>query len=497
MKMTKQYVIHLIIGIISLGVLASCEYEESGDYLSSEAYYDEGMYVNTTGDQYNEIQENPFVSTVEEATTTFSIDADGASYANVKRFIEEGQMPPKNAVRIEELINYFPMYYADQHPDHPLSVNGELSDCPWAEGHQLLRIGVMGDQIPRDELPGSNIVLLIDVSGSMTSSDKLKLLVEGFQLMVDKLREDDRVAIVIYAGSVGVHMESTSASEKDYIKGMLSELTSGGSTAGAAGIRTAYEIAEEHFIEGGNNRIILGTDGDFNVGSSSQEELVQIIEEEREKGIFLTVVGVGRGNLNDGMMEQVANHGNGTYEYINDLTQAKKVFVDEFHKFYPAAQDVKVQVTFNPDKIASYRLIGYENRALENEDFENDEEDAGELSVGQSVTALYELIPAEEAVADATEALNIDFRYKLPTADSSIPLTLKVFDKGKTFAQASESMRFAGSVAAFGLLLRDSEYKGTANIAQVLQWAEEAKGEDPFDYRAGFIDLLRGVQDIQ
>jgi Ca-activated chloride channel family protein len=450
------------------------------------------------GDRYNTFVENPFVNVSDAPVSTFSIDADGGSYPNVRRFISEGVIPPPAAVRTEELINYFPLQYGDDEGGkHPIALNGEVSGCPWAKDHKLIRIGIKGQSVPREQLPPSNLVLLIDVSGSMSSSDKLELLKSGFKLMVGRFTSNDRIAIVTYAGSAGVVLPSTGGSDRAKITHALAGLGSGGSTAGAQGIITAYSIAEKNFIEGGNNRVILGTDGDFNVGISSQEELVSLIESERDKGIFLTTIGVGRGNYNDAMLEQVADHGNGTYEYIDDLEQARKVFVDEYHKFYPAAKDVKVQIEFNPLVVTSYRLIGYENRLLQTEDFEDDKKDAGEISLGQNVTALYEIVPSVDGSAFRTNpAFTIQFRYKRPAEDTSIPLNLHVFDEGRSFAEASESMRFTASVAGFCMLLRDSDYKGSLTYDDVLTWTAGAMTFDPFGRRAAFAEIVKRTKQL-
>lgn len=481
--------------------LASCTSEEDGLQESRCANCDiAGNYSNTgfTGDgafagggeNYNEIVENPFILTEEEPTSTFSIDADGASFSNVRRFLNKNQLPPADAIRTEELVNYFNYNYETPAGAHPIALNGEVSACPWAPEHRLVRIGIRGKEIPEAALPPSNMVLLIDVSGSMSSEDKLHLLKESFKLFVDELSGEDRIAIVTYAGQAGLLLPSTPGNQKALIKAAIDKLGAGGSTAGAQGIITAYDIALENFIEGGNNRVILGTDGDFNVGISSQEELVSLIEEKRDRGIFLTVLGVGTGNLNDAMLEQIADNGNGTYEYIDNLEQAKKVFIYEFGKFYTVAKDVKVQVDFNPSVVHSYRLIGYENRLLENEDFEDDQKDAGEIGAGQSITALYEVVPADGSSTLNVPTFSIDFRYKLPEDDFSNLLNLEVMDEGHAFSQASENMRFAAAVASFGLLLRDSEYQGETSYEQIREWAGGSISFDPFGFRQEFLDLV-------
>lgn len=460
----------------------------SGTGFTSEGYFD------ASGEQYGEIIENPFVLTTQEPTSTFSIDADGASYANVRRFINSNRLPPADAIRTEEFINYFQYDYGTVSGFHPIGLNGELSACPWMPEHRLVRIGIKGKDLPA--LPPSNIVLLIDVSGSMNSPDKLPLLKEGFKLFVDQLAPTDRLAIVTYAGQAGLVLPSTPGSQKATIKSAIDKLGSGGSTAGAQGIVTAYQIAQENFIPGGNNRIILGTDGDFNVGPSSREELVSLIEAKRELGIFLTVLGVGTGNLNDAMLEQLANNGNGTYEYIDQIEQAKKVFIYEFGKFFTVAKDVKVQVHFNPTIVHAYRLIGYENRVLNNEDFEDDEKDAGEIGAGQTITALYEIVPAQGGSSLTSPTFQIEFRYKKPDEAVSIPLTLSVMDAGHTFAQASENMRFAAAATSFGLLLRNSEYKGNTTFQKIRQWAAGANSYDPHGFRQEFLQLVQRAEGL-
>ncbi|MBK8490128.1 MAG: VWA domain-containing protein [Saprospirales bacterium] len=478
---TKIWGLLILFGLLAIG----CSKELS--YPGFDSYNYAG------GDRFNDFEENPFIKVIDQPVSTFSIDADGASYAYVRRQLQEDFIPPAAAVRTEELINYFPLNYDQPTGDAPISVNGEVGECPWAQGHQLVRIGLQGKTI--SDLPPSNIVLLIDVSGSMSSPDKLELLKDGFEILVDQFDAQDRIAIVTYAGSAGVVLESTPGDEKTKIKKAINKLGSGGSTAGAEGIITAYEIAQENFIPGGNNRVIIGTDGDFNVGPSSQEELVALIKEKRELDIFITVLGVGSGNLNDGMLEQIADNGNGTYEYIDHLEQAKKVFVYEFGKLYTVAKDVKVQVVFNPDMVSEYRLIGYENRLLTEEEFEADSTDAGEIGAGQNITALYEIIPANSGL-DNVPTFTIDFKYKHPDSDISIPLQLDIFDEGHTWGQASEHLRFTASVAAFGLLLRNSDYKGTATYDQILDWSYGSMTYDPHGFRSEFLELVQKAKSL-
>ncbi len=480
---------YLSILFLSACCIISCT--EADDISTQVSTLEDFGGAEFLGDNYDEIIENPFINTSDEATSTFSVDADGASYANIRRFIQESQqLPPVNAIRTEELINYFSLDYDYTDTTHPIDLNGEVSTCPWNTSNQLVRIGIKGKPIPEAELPASNFVFLIDVSGSMSSEDKLALLKNGFNLFVDELTDQDRVAIVTYAGNAGLVLPSTSGSQKQTIKDAINSLGSGGSTAGAEGIITAYEIAQQYLIEGGNNRIIIGTDGDFNVGPSSTEELVTLIEEKRELGIFLTVLGVGRGNLNDAALEQIANNGNGTYEYIDTIEQLRKVFIYDFSKFFTVAKDVKVQVQFNPENILAYRLIGYENRVLDNEDFEDDEEDAGEIGANQNITAIYEIIPQANQNLNI-KALTIDFRYKNPDEDSSIPISLDVFDEGKTFNQSSDYMKFTASVASFAMLLRDSQYKGTSSYTNVISWLDNTSLTDAYNFKAQFRDLVQ------
>lgn len=488
----------------SMFTWAGCSKEEPLKNSASTGIYDNSFSpsgniaenYDPSGEGYNSFEENPFISTTDEPTSTFSIDADGASYSNTRRFLEDGNWPPKYAIRTEEFVNFFQYDYGEPEGEHPISAEGEISACPWADGHKLLRIGIRGAYIPWAELPPANFVFLIDVSGSMGSSGKLDLLKQGFQLFTENLRPQDRVAIVTYAGEAGTLLESTPGSAQSIISDAIEQLGAGGSTNGAGGIIRAYEIAEANFIDGGNNRVILGTDGDFNVGLSSQDDLVDLIEEKRESGVFLSVLGVGTGNLQDGKMEQLANNGNGNYEYIDDVEQAEKVFVEEIGKFYTVAKDVKVQIDFDPNFVHEYRLIGYENRLLENEAFEDDQKDAGEIGSGQRITALYELVTSP-ATSFFLPSLTINLRYKKPNSDNSIPLTTAVMDEGIPFLQSSENQRFAASAAAFALLLRDSEHIGSATWDDVLNWAGNAQTFDPNGYRTEFMQWVQTAKDLE
>jgi Ca-activated chloride channel family protein len=475
-------------------LLSSCY---QGENLSPNISFDSPVFVSGTEGEDAVIVENPFVLTAEENTSTFSIDADGGAYANVRRYLEQdGTLPPPAAIRTEELINYFDLDYPFNNTGHPIYMNGEISGCPWSESNRLVRIGIEGESISQQELPFSNFVFLIDVSGSMASSDKLELIKAGMDRFVDQMRDPDHLSIVTYAGSTRVHLRSTSGREKDDIRRAIDRLNTGGGTNGGAGINLAYDEAAENFIPGGNNRIFIATDGDFNVGITDFDELIALIEEKREGGVFLTTLGVGRDNYSEQTLEQIANKGNGTYEYLDKVEQLEKVFFQETSKFYTVAKDVKVQVVFNAELVKAYRLIGYENRVLANEDFEDDTEDAGEIGAGQNITALYEIIPIADIDARSTPSFTIDFRYKLPDSDTSVPLSLDITDQGNDFATASDYSQFTTSVAAFGLILLNSQYKGTADYDDVLQWLGEVDLEDSHGWKAEFrelVELARGM----
>jgi Ca-activated chloride channel family protein len=442
--------------------------------------------------------------------STFSIDVDAASYSNVRRFLQQGTLPPPGAVRIEELINYFDYEYPQPKEEEPFSVNTEMSACPWNSEHRLLLVGLQGKKIPMDQLPSTNLVFLIDVSGSMNEEDKLPLVKTSLKMLTDQLRDKDRVAIVVYAGNTGLVLPSTEGSQKQKIKDAIDRLEAGGSTAGAAGLELAYKIAQGNFIKGGNNRIVLATDGDFNVGPSSDDELVAMIEKQRKTGIFLSILGFGMGNLKDEKMEQLADKGNGNHYYIDNGNEARKVLVKEFGgTLFTIAKDVKIQVEFNPAAVQSYRLIGYENRMLAAEDFNNDQKDAGELGSGHRVTALYELIPVgvkdsfttpvdplkyqskKETRADAAadEWLTIKLRYKQPDGDVSKLITHPVGKDLVAVENASANLRFAASVAEFGMLLRNSAFKEKSSWQQVSELANGATGTDPEGYRREFAGL--------
>lgn len=438
------------------------------------------------------VEESPFIKTADSAVSTFSVDADGASYALFRQFINSNRNPVKDAIRSEEFMNYFTYDYPNPIDNSPIRVNGEVSSCPWTEGNKLIRIGIKGKSIVLSKYPIANFVLLIDVSGSMQTDNKLELLKKGFLDFVNQMRSQDRIAIVTYAGDAGLVLASTPGTQKVLIKSKISNLKPGGSTNGAGGIKLAYQIAQENFIPGGNNRVILGTDGDFNVGITSQTDLENLIISKRDQGIFLTVLGVGTDNLNEAMMEQLANKGNGNYEYLDDMQEIKKIFVDEYSKFLTVAKDVKVQVTFNPSLVEEYRLIGYENRALPTNDFIDDKKDAGEIGAGQTITAMYEIKPV--ANSHLVPTFTVNFRYKLPEETRSNSLSLDIYDSGNNFIQSSENMRFSASCVALGMYLRNSPYKGTISLEKIRGWAGGARSFDPYGYKAKHLELLSRVK---
>jgi len=461
-------------------------------------------------EEYDRIYENPFVSTIRNPLSTFSVDVDRASYANVRRMLENNQKPYADAVRIEELINYFNYDYPQPTGKAPFSVNLEISNCPWNNGHQLLSIGLQGKDIDVNNVPNSNLVFLIDVSGSMSDINKLPLLKSSFKILIEKLRPKDRVAMVVYAGAAGVVLPSTSCDEKEKIMAAFDMLEAGGSTAGGEGIKLAYKIAKENFIDGGNNRVILATDGDFNVGESSDASMVRLIEKKREEGVFLTVLGFGMGNYKDSKMEKLSNAGNGNYAYIDNILEAKKTLGKEFFgTIYTIAKDVKIQIEFNPAQVKAYRLIGYENRMLKAEDFNDDTKDAGEIGAGHTVTAIYELIPAgskeevpgideleyqKSTVVKSNDLMTLKLRYKKPDANVSQLIKQKVTKSDIVKGNTSNNFNWASSVAEFGLLLRTSKFKSDANYDQVIERARSAKGQDDEGYRAEFIKLVEIAQ---
>ena len=468
---------------------------------------------NTEG--YDNISENRFLKVSDNPLSTFSIDVDAASYSNVRRYLNQGQLPPAGAVRIEEMINYFHYDYPQPENGDPFSINTEISDAPWNKDHKLVLIGLQGRKIPVAGLPPSNLVFLVDVSGSMNMPNKLPLVKASMKLLVDQLREEDKVAMVVYAGAAGLVLPPTSGADKTKIKDAIDNLSAGGSTAGGAGIRLAYKTAKEFFVKEGNNRVILCTDGDFNIGESSDDAMERLIEEERKSGVFLTVLGYGMGNYKDSKMQKLADKGNGNHAYIDGMNEAKKVLVNEFGgTLFTIAKDVKLQLEFNPVKVQGYRLIGYENRMLAREDFNDDKKDAGELGSGHTVTALYEVIPVGEdsflakvddlkyqknknsatTSSHTNEILTVKFRYKAPDGDVSKLIEHPVLDKQIPVARSSENFRFATAVAEFGMLLRNSSFKSKATFGNVIDMARKAKGIDEEGYRAEFIRLAENAQ---
>ena len=468
-------------------------------------------------EQYDEIVENAFIAVAADPLSTFSIDVDRASYSNVRRFImQQGQLPPRDAVRIEELVNYFPYDYPDPDSDVPIAIHTEVGPAPWKPQHQLVRIGLQARRVKIDNLPASTFVFLLDVSGSMVPSNKLPLVKSAMRLLVNELRPKVRVAMVVYAGSAGHVLPPTPGDQKDKNLDAIERLEAGGSTAGGAGIRLAYDQAVANFIRGGNNRVILATDGDFNVGASSDAEMVQLIEEKRRTGVFLTVLGVGEGNLQAAKMKTLADKGKGSYSYLDRITEAQKVLVHELGgTLYTVAKDVKIQVEWNPARVRAYRLIGYENRLLRNEDFADDKKDAGEVGSGHSVTALYEVVlvgvntdvtirmpdslryqrrTSQPSEAAGPEMLFVKVRYKAPDGDESRLITQPVLTASR--ATPSVDFQFQSAVAEFGLLLRNSDFRGKADLGHVIATAREGRGADSAGYRTEFIRLAEAVRGI-
>ena len=479
------------------------------------AMYDMDTRMNT--EEYDRIQENGFKSVADTPLSTFSIDVDPASYSNMRRFINRGELPPADAIRTEELVNYFSYDYPKPTGNDPVKITVEAGTCTWNTAHRLVRIGLKAKEIPTEQLPASNLVFLIDISGSMWGANRLDLVKSSLKLLVNNLRNKDKVAIVTYAGSAGVKLEATSGGDKQKIREAIDELTAGGSTAGGAGIHLAYQIAKKNFISDGNNRIILCSDGDFNVGVSSVEGLEQLIEKERKSGVHLTVLGYGMGNYKDKKIQVLAEKGNGNHAYIDNLQEANRVLVGEFGAtLHTVAKDVKLQVEFNPSQVQAYRLIGYESRLLKDEDFNNDAKDAGDMGAGHTVTAFYEVIPAgvkneyvgkvddlkyqkkEKMTLKPTgsdELLTVKLRYKAPDKDVSRKMELPFVDnKGDS---VSSDFRFASAVAMFGQLLRDSDFKGTADYDKVIKLAKQGVNNDERGYRREFIRLVEAAKGLE
>ncbi len=473
--------------------------------------YEEDLAVADTTEEYGEYAESPFLSPLETPLSTFSIDVDTASYSNIRRYITNGSLPPANAVRVEECINYFSYDYDRPIGTDPIGVDVTIGDCPWSPGRYLARVSVAAQQLDLSEAPDANIVFLLDVSGSMNDTDKLPLVKSALKMLAGHLDGNDTVSIVVYAGASGLVLDGCRGNDTACIESALDQLSAGGSTAGGEGIALAYNIAERYFIDGGNNRVILCTDGDFNVGPSSTDELERLIEQKRDSGVFLSVLGFGEGNIKDNKMETLADKGNGNYAYIDSLMEAKKVLVSEMSAtLYTIAKDVKIQIEFNPYVVSEYRLVGYDNRVMNAEDFNNDKKDAGEMGAGHTVTTFYELIligsdqnasniddlvfQDNTASADVPKKpadddwMNVKVRYKQPDANTSRLIDLRA-GKDDFSAQPDSDFTFASAVAEFALILEGSEYMGSASMDHVITRAQSAKGDDTDGYRAQFIQL--------
>ena len=490
--------------LFSLVLLSGC----TGSYMNGLDPNYNNDYIETSGETHDEIIENEFVLTSDMPVSTFSTDVDTAAYSNIRRMLNEGTLPNKNAVRIEEMINYFSYDLTGPSANEVIKVSSELGSAPWNTNHKLLMIGLKTEDIVFDESVGMNLVFLIDVSGSMYSNDKLPLLKQALKLLVENLRPIDRISMVVYAGSSGVVLEGADSTEKTKIYQAIEALQAGGSTAGGEGIKLAYKVAERHFIEGGNNRIMIASDGDFNVGVNNTNDLKKLIKDKKESGVYLSVLGFGTGNYRDDMMESLADNGNGVYYYIDSIKEAEKVLVHELSgTMITVAKDVKLQIEFNPNHVKGYRLIGYENRMLNNEDFENDEKDAGDMGSGHVVIAFYEIVPVGvDTIIDhkdndevlglryngtnhTNEYASVSIRYKDPNSDTS--KLIESFVEMSAFkTNNSNDFNFASSVVEFGLLLRNSKFKGTSSFDRVIARSTNAIGTDTFEYRSEFITLV-------
>jgi len=465
-------------------------------------------------ENYASVQENGFKNTDDQPLSTFSIDVDNASYSNIRRFINMGQLPPKDAVRIEEMINYFDYDYEQPNDKKPFSVITEVATCPWNNSHKLMLIGLQGKEIEKENIPPSNLVFLIDVSGSMNNPNKLPLVKSAMRMLVDELRPQDKVSIVVYAGSAGIVLDATPGSNKKKIIEAIDNLNAGGSTAGGEGLKMAYKIAEENRIEKGNNRIILATDGDFNVGVSSDSEMEQIVSSNRDKGTFISVLGFGMGNYKDNKLEIISDKGNGNYSYIDNIQEARKIFIKEFGgTLFTIAKDVKLQIEFNPSKVKAYRLVGYENRLLNPEDFKNDKKDAGEMGSGHQVTALYEIIPAgaEESIPGIdplkyqkkeqasnhnfqNEVATLKFRYKKPDESSSIADSITIVEPKDRQTITSSTFKLTAGITQFGMMLRDSEFKGNSTVENTVELIKSGRGADEEGYVGEMIRMIESAQ---
>ncbi len=508
----KKSVSHSVTSRNNNSVDKNLQGKAAGLQVNSSLYGSRSFVSNnrvSENESYGRIEENIFKSVSTAPLSTFSIDVDKAGYSNIRRMLNNGQEVPEDAVKIEEMVNYFAYNYPQPTGQDPFSITADVVNSPWNQDAKLVRIGLKGKDISLDNVPSSNLVFLLDVSGSMESPNKLPLLKAALNVLVDKLREKDKVSIVVYAGAAGLVLPPTSGAEKNIIRQAIDNLSAGGSTAGGAGIKLAYKIAEENFSKGGNNRIILATDGDFNVGASSDRSMENLIEEKRKSGVFLTCLGFGMGNYKDSKLETLADKGNGNHAYIDTMQEAQKVLGTEFFgTLYTIAKDVKIQVEFNPAKVQAYRLIGYENRLLNDEDFKDDTKDAGELGSGHTVTALYEIIPvgvSSKYLKDidklkytkqtnqnyTDEMLTVKFRYKEPDGDVSKLLVKTVKDNNSSIESAPEDLKFSAAVALFGMQLRNSEFINTKKKEDVIALAEAGKGKDKDGYRAEFIRLVK------
>lgn len=475
----------------------------------------QGSPNEADAETYEKFTENAYVLTLKEPRSTFSTSVDTAAYSNLRRFITGGKLPPRDAIRIADLLNYFDYDYPRPRGDDPVAFGLELAPCPWNEKHHLLKIAVAARKFDSDDVPPRNLVFLIDTSGSMQPDNRLPLVKRSLKLLVDQLRRQDRVSIVTYAGTAGLLLPATDGDQKDRILGAIENLGSGGSTNGAGGIHIAYEQAKFAFVPGGVNRVILATDGDFNVGVNNEAGLLKLVEEKRKTGVYLTVLGYGMGNLKDSKLETLAHHGNGYYAYIDTLDEARKVFVDQAGALMTVAKDVKLQVEFNHRQVQAYRLIGYENRVLKNEDFRNDAKDAGDMGSGHTCTALYEIVPVgakldfptdeplkylreakDTSEAKSGEWLTLRMRYKQPDGETANELSVALPEDGLS-KKPSGDFQFAAGVVAFGMLLRDSEYKGRSTFPMAKQLAEAGRGKDEKGYRAEFVRIVEQAASLK
>ena len=492
----------ILFSALTLIGLSSCmRYSDYDRYPDMPSNYREESNIQDPleGDSFADIEENPFVKVSQQPASSFSIDADGASYAYMRRCLNAGRKPAANSIRTEEFLNYFTFDYPSPTGEETLALNAEIGDCPWAKGHKLLRIGLKGKPVSDADMPKANFILLVDTSGSMAGADRIDLLKSGLCNMIDAMRPDDRISIITYSGKVSKVLESTLVKDAEAIKRAIMSLIASGSTAGGEAMKMAYDEAVENYIEGGNNRIIMCTDGDFNVGVTSTEALVEMVESYLDKGIYLSIMGFGSGNYQDHRMEELSNHGNGTYTYIDCEDEMMKVFVHERSRFFSVANDVKCQVVFT-ENVDSYRLIGYENRTMSSEDFDNDKKDAGEIGAGQTVTALYELIPSQTITAHANAAF-INVRYKRTLGEDSYLLTLNTGIPTIEDFKPSSEFGFAAGIAAYALALRDSKYKGSASLSMAIDLVKPAsapgKDVDPLGLRSQLLELIEKAGGLQ